>query len=109
MKSCKSFSRFLQRSSNGTYLSSFDEVHFGKFAAYYIKGEYYFDVHPPFAKVLLGLAGWFSGFDGEFKFENIGDSYTENHVPYIGLRALPATFGALTGPLRHFLLSRAHV
>ncbi|KAJ7442300.1 glycosyltransferase family 39 protein [Mycena latifolia] len=61
----------------------FDEVHFGKFAAYYISREYYFDVHPPFAKLLFGLAGWFVGFDGTFMFENIGDSYTENHVPYV--------------------------
>ncbi|EJU03808.1 O-mannosyltransferase [Dacryopinax primogenitus] len=77
----------------------FDEVHFGKFAAYYILREYYFDVHPPLAKLLLGAAGWFVGFDGQFDFENIGDSYTEHHVPYIGMRVLPAAFGSLTVPL----------
>lgn len=79
--------------------SSFDEVHFGKFAAYYILREYYFDVHPPFAKMLLAAAGWFSGFDGTFEFENIGDSYTEAHVPYVGIRALPAVLGSLTVPI----------
>ncbi|CAK5267805.1 unnamed protein product [Mycena citricolor] len=77
----------------------FDEVHFGKFAAYYILREYYFDVHPPFAKMLFGLAGWFVGFDGKFMFENIGDSYTAAHVPYVGMRALPAILGSLTIPV----------
>ncbi|KAL5492520.1 PMT4 [Sanghuangporus weigelae] len=85
----------------------FDEVHFGKFAAYYIRGEYYFDVHPPFAKMMLGAAGWFAGFDGNFNFENIGDSYTDNHVPYVGMRALPATFGALTVPLVYAIMKES--
>jgi dolichyl-phosphate-mannose-protein mannosyltransferase len=84
-----------------TYLvgTRFDEVHFGKFASHYILREYYFDVHPPFAKLLFGLAGWFVGFDGNFSFENIGDSYTANHVPYVGMRALPAVLGSLTVPV----------
>ena len=54
--------------------------------------------------MMLGAAGWFSGFDGNFNFENIGDSYTENHVPYIGLRALPATLGALTVPVVYAIM-----
>ena len=82
----------------------FDEVHFGKFAAYYITRAYYFDVHPPFAKMLLGLAGWFVGFDGDFEFENIGDSYTKGNVPYVGIRALPAFLGSITIPIVYAIM-----
>ncbi|EGN96803.1 glycosyltransferase family 39 protein, partial [Serpula lacrymans var. lacrymans S7.3] len=82
----------------------FDEVHFGKFASYYISRQYYFDVHPPFAKLLFGLAGWFVGFDGHFTFENIGDSYSDNHVPYVGMRALPAILGSLTIPVVYAIM-----
>ncbi|KAJ7180678.1 glycosyltransferase family 39 protein [Mycena filopes] len=85
----------------------FDEVHFGKFAAYYISREYYFDVHPPFAKLLFALAGWFVGFDGKFMFENIGDSYTTNHVPYVGMRALPAILGSLTVPVVYAIMKES--
>ncbi|EJD47938.1 glycosyltransferase family 39 protein [Auricularia subglabra TFB-10046 SS5] len=85
----------------------FDEVHFGKFAAYYVKREYYFDVHPPLAKLLLALAAWFVGFDGEFEFDTIGDSYTENHVPYVGIRALPALLGSLTIPIVYLIMKES--
>lgn len=86
---------------------SFDEVHFGKFASYYITRQYYFDVHPPFAKLLFGLAGWFVGFDGEFTFDNIGDNYTLNNVPYIGMRALPAVLGSLTVPIVYAIMKES--
>lgn len=40
--------------------------------------------------------GWFVGYDGHFLFDNIGDSYIANNVPYVAFRALPALLGALT-------------
>ena len=42
--------------------------------------------------------GWFVGYDGHFHFDNIGDSYIANKVPYVAFRALPALLGALTVP-----------
>ncbi|KAJ3131136.1 hypothetical protein HK101_004796 [Irineochytrium annulatum] len=73
----------------------FDEVHFGKFASYYLRGEYYFDVHPPLGKLMLAAMGSFVGYDGHFLFEDIGMKYRDNRVPYVGLRLMPATCGAL--------------
>lgn len=52
--------------------SRFDEVHFGKFAARYIKTRYFVDVHPPLAKLLITAAAFLSGFDGDFDFKDIG-------------------------------------
>ncbi|GAB7365888.1 hypothetical protein MBLNU230_g7218t1 [Neophaeotheca triangularis] len=74
----------------------FDEVHFGKFASYYLQRTYFFDVHPPFGKLLFAFAGWLVGYDGSFLFENIGESYITNKVPYVAYRAMPASMGALT-------------
>ncbi|KAL8671046.1 MAG: hypothetical protein Q9168_004439 [Polycauliona sp. 1 TL-2023] len=76
----------------------FDEVHFGKFASYYLQRTYFFDVHPPFGKLLFALMGWFVGYDGHFHFDNIGDSYIKNNVPYVAFRAMPALLGSLTVP-----------
>lgn len=76
----------------------FDEVHFGKFASYYLERTYYFDLHPPFAKLLIAFVGYIVGYNGAFKFDTIGESYITNKVPYVALRSLSATLGALTVP-----------
>lgn len=51
---------------------SFDEVHFGKFASRYIKTQYFVDVHPPLAKLLITLSAFIFGYDGQFDFKDIG-------------------------------------
>lgn len=67
-----------------------------QFASYYLKRSYFFDVHPPFGKLLFAFAGWLVGYDGAFNFDNIGDSYITNKVPYVAYRSMPATLGSLT-------------
>ncbi|KIM22442.1 glycosyltransferase family 39 protein, partial [Serendipita vermifera MAFF 305830] len=81
----------------------FDEVHFGKFAAKYIRTRYYVDVHPPLAKLLLTLASFVWGFDGSFEFKDIGAVYPSN-VPYVPMRFLPAILGVALVPITHLTL-----
>ncbi|KAI9833310.1 MAG: hypothetical protein M1819_003705 [Sarea resinae] len=85
----------------------FDEVHFGGFASKYIKGRFFMDVHPPLAKLLITLAGWLAGFDGEFDFKDIGKDYIEPGVPYVSMRLLPAIMGVMTIPTM-FLTLKAY-
>lgn len=56
------------------------------------------DVHPPLAKLLITLAGWLAGFNGDFDFKDIGKDYLEPGVPYVAMRLLPAIMGVLTIP-----------
>ncbi|KAI0092678.1 glycosyltransferase family 39 protein [Irpex rosettiformis] len=81
----------------------FDEVHFGKFASKYIKSSYFVDVHPPLAKLLITLAGFIFGYDGNFDFKDIAKVY-EGNVPYVAMRLLPALLGVATVPLAYITL-----
>ncbi|CAO2657406.1 Nn.00g035320.m01.CDS01 [Neocucurbitaria sp. VM-36] len=85
----------------------FDEVHFGGFASKYIKGKFFMDVHPPLAKLLITLAGWLGGFNGDFDFKDIGKDYLEPGVPYVTMRLLPAICGVLTIPTMFLTLKAA--
>ncbi|MCM8784146.1 MAG: phospholipid carrier-dependent glycosyltransferase [Candidatus Omnitrophica bacterium] len=76
----------------------FDEVHYGKYISSYLKREYFFDDHPPLAKLFMaGLAKLFS-LDPKTSFEHIGSAYPKE-TPLFVLRLVPALFGALLIPL----------
>lgn len=80
---------------------------FGGFASKYIKGKFFMDVHPPLAKLLITLAGYLAGFDGEFDFKDIGKDYVEPGVPYVAMRLLPAICGILLVPTMFLTLKAA--
>jgi dolichyl-phosphate-mannose-protein mannosyltransferase len=82
----------------------FDEVYFGNYAANYISGNFFFDVHPPLGKLLLAFMGELSPHKPqEYMFHNIGEQYPDNS--YIFLRFLPMLTGALL-PIIIFLLCK---
>ncbi|KAF9134757.1 Protein O-mannosyltransferase 2 [Mortierella sp. 14UC] len=65
---------------------------YSRFESYYIRGEHYFDVQPPLAKMLVGLSGILGGYDGSFNFES-GTSYPD--INYRFMRLFNATFGVV--------------
>ena len=72
----------------------FDEVHFGGFASLYLKGTYFFDVHPPFGKLLIAAIGYFNGYKGTFSFKDIGMPYSDDPtVPFVEMRSFMAICG----------------
>lgn len=87
----------------------FDEVHFGKFASYYLRGEYYFDVHPPLGKLLIAAVGYLVGYDGHFLFDSIGDSYVDNQVPYVAFRLWSCICGTMVVPFSLLIMKEMGV
>ncbi|CAG8509907.1 2346_t:CDS:10, partial [Scutellospora calospora] len=85
----------------------FDEVHFGGFAAKYVKGSFFMDVHPPLAKLLITFAGILGGFDGSFEFKEIGDDYIEPKVPYVIMRLVSGILGIFVIPIAYLTIKLA--
>ncbi|XP_063804311.1 protein O-mannosyl-transferase 2 isoform X2 [Pseudophryne corroboree] len=73
-----------------------DETHFGKMGSYYINRTFFFDVHPPLGKMLIGFAGHLTGYNGSFSFLKPGQQY-ESHY-YLGMRGFCAFLGSWLPP-----------
>jgi dolichyl-phosphate-mannose-protein mannosyltransferase len=82
----------------------FDEVHFGSFSsAYCCNHEYFFDPHPPHAKLIIAGTARLLGFTGGVDFKNIGGPFGE--ISPVPMRLAPALAGTLL-PLIIFVLLR---
>jgi len=79
----------------------FDEVYFGNFSNYYLKGIYFYDIHPPFGKLVMYVMAMLSEYDGSIQFEG-RPSPKHDDSQYIILRLTPAFYGGLCAPLLYF-------
>ena len=86
----------------------FDEVHFNYFPGFYYTGQYYYDIHPPLAKLLIALVALpFGGIPPEEVVRTISTPYTSS--TYMAMRALPAFFGSCLPVLIFMIARRLHI
>jgi dolichyl-phosphate-mannose-protein mannosyltransferase len=79
-------------------------VHFGGFANKYINREFFMDLHPPLARLLVTLSAWIGGFKGNFNFYDIGADYVSAGVPFVTMRMFTGVCGVLVVPIAYIMM-----
>jgi dolichyl-phosphate-mannose--protein O-mannosyl transferase len=84
----------------------FDEIHFGNFTNFYINHTYFFDIHPPLAKLLIASLAALSEYDGHIPF---GDIFSQPYPDesFISLRIPPVMFSSMVAPLLYLAVRLA--
>ncbi len=84
----------------------FDELHFANFITNHLAGTYYFDIHPPLAKIILAESANLFGLapDLGFEYEKIGKEYS--HPEFYQFIRLIVTFFGFLLPLCLYFLAR---
>lgn len=77
----------------------FDEIYFANFTNYYSLSQYYHDIHPPLAKLLMYKIANLSGYTGDYCW--VFNSSGHYDPVYLQLRITPAIFSALCSPLAY--------
>ncbi len=68
----------------------FDEVHFGYYISQYWQGSYYFDIHPPLAKLILSFVGYFADIPRVVNWSTIGNELPDQ---WVLMRLIPLLAG----------------
>jgi dolichyl-phosphate-mannose--protein O-mannosyl transferase len=79
---------------------AFDEVYFGNFTNWYTHSQFYFDIHPPLAKLIMFAVANLSEYDGLLAFAHVKDGRYANNS-YVQLRLTPSCISALCCPLAY--------
>ncbi len=84
----------------------FDELHFANFISNHLAGTYYFDIHPPLAKIILAESADLVGLapDFGFEYEKIGKEYS--HPEFYKFTRFIVTFFGFLLPLLLYFLAR---
>ena len=84
----------------------FDETHFGTFINNYVKGEFFFDIHPPLAKLMLQKVAKINSYKGNFNFSIDESPYfnetkgaNEEEMFYAKIRLFNAVISSFISPL----------
>ncbi|OHS93146.1 Dolichyl-phosphate-mannose-protein mannosyltransferase [Tritrichomonas foetus] len=91
---------------------TFDEVYFGNFTNSYIKHEYFVDIHPPLANMIMAYIAYLTQYPGNIDWgKGLSKSYSlDSEINYVSLRLTVMIFSSFCAPfiylaMRYFNLS----